>query len=334
MKSSQGLSFLIACIIYICHVMWHIVATDVYYFDRDLESGKLRFGYNDTHNICNNENKIACLYPKTYLPSTSFLSPVYQVLEYRDYLNNREWILNKTNNSNFTVIDSRNQIWYFVQDGEPKPLVQAPIELENMQLSILYYTDAFFYVPNAHLYAMIATISAVIITVLAMFSTLVGMFIHACYYTNFNSVYFPNGNWWYLCNNRYLPWVLWMFFSTVFLGTILIKLAVIKSKMDGSIITLISIMADWSSTGSIIWIIAFILTKKHKADNELSEAEINGIRTSLNTLFLFLSLIPLSIPPIIYVFHTNIFGLDDASLLIGHSYVNMLMGSLDGIKFM
>jgi hypothetical protein len=125
-------------------MIWHVDAvTDRYFFERNLESRELRLTSHDTYNMCDDKKDIACLKPKSFSLSTDFLSPIYHVLEYQDYLNNCESILSETNNSDFTVIDLRNPTWYLVFNGTLKPLEQASDELENAQLSVLYYTDVF-----------------------------------------------------------------------------------------------------------------------------------------------------------------------------------------------
>jgi hypothetical protein len=254
------------------------------------------------------------------------------VLEYHDYLNfnNRELILNKTNNGSFTMINSRNQTWYLVNKGEVKPLVQASDELENEQLSIVYYTDVFSDISYANMYTMGEVTSAVIATASSMIVVLVYM----CRFMRDDThCSFACSCWCYLLNNEYLPWLLWTLSSTIFLGTIWARLVATLSKMDGSIITLISTMAHWGSTGFIIWIMALIL----EADNPehiLLGPEVNEKPTRLN-LNLFLLSLALSLAPvIIYAFDVNILGPDDASLMTGYSYLNTVTNSLDQIKFL
>jgi hypothetical protein len=293
-------------------MVWHVGAMDVYYFERDLESHELKFSYNNTQ-ICSDENKIACLYPQIYSPSTSFLSSVYQVVEYRDYLDNsnRKEILNHTNNGNFIVIDSKNQIWYLVQDGgEPKPLVQVSNELGNMQLSILYYTDVLSHFPNAYLYATIAAILTTIAAIFVMILVFICMSKSMCddisympkpfgdnipcmSKSMYDDIHHGIG---YLFKNQYLPWFLWMLYSTLFSAIILNNFVVVKSQMDGWwSSTLISTMANWSSASFIVWITVLTLTKEHKINDEepdeLSEAEINEEPTRLELCIPFLGLI-------------------------------------------
>jgi hypothetical protein len=97
------------------------------------------------------------------------------MLEYQDYINHRDLILNKTNNGNFTAMDSGNQIWYLIHNGESKPLEKSSEELENVQLSIVYYTDIFSGFPDAKLYTMGATALATITTAFAMILAFVYM---------------------------------------------------------------------------------------------------------------------------------------------------------------
>jgi hypothetical protein len=303
--------------IYLCHLIWHVdTVTDVYFFERDLESRELRFSHDDISNTCSGKKAAACLYPPTFSPSTN-LSQIYQVLEYQDYLNlnNRELILKKANNSSFTIIDSRNQVWYLVYKGEPKLLKEASDELENLQLSIFYYTDVFFDIPDAHLYATIATILA---TMAAAFSTVFSAFsILQKYIYRYDGRYDTSYGFACSLNDWYLPLVLWMLFSTILSGTKLGRLITVESKMDGSMIALISTMANWGSTGFIIW------TAIYKAKS-----------TILNFCLLILALIMSFVPVIIYVFYANVFGQDDASLLTGYSYINTVTTSFDRIQLM
>jgi hypothetical protein len=313
LKSSQGMSFYILCFVYICHMIWHVTATDVYFFDRDLESHKLRFDYNNTWDICSEKQDPACVKPKSYLSSTIFL-PIYQVLEL---------ILNKTNNSSFTVFDQQIQTWYLVYNGTSKPLEQASEELKNVQLSIVYYTNMFFLVPYAKLWVIIATTLAILFTMIAMFSALVLMLIRMYDHTD--------DRFKYLLNNRYLPRFLWMFSSTVLFGTILIRLLVtINYRVDEWSIALISTMVSWSSTSFILWIIT------REIDNSLLRLRLvtDKKRGILNLGFLLLALILLLMPVIFSSFDLYILGSDDASLQTGYSYLNTLIEPIDNIKFM
>jgi hypothetical protein len=337
LKNYQCINFLIICIIYVFHTLWHVDAvTDRYFFNRDLESHKLRFDYNNTWDRCSEKKDPACLKPTSY-SSSSVFSSVYQVLEYRDYFNNRELILNKTNNSSFTVFDSKNQIRYLIYNGTSKPLDQISDELDNVQLSIVYSTDVLFNVPHANLYAMIAAALAILMTALAMISVFWSMCNSMDDDVNDLSMCLFK-SWKYLLNHWHLPWVLWMLSFIIFLATTLIRIVAIESQVDGWSIALISTMADWSSTGFIIWIITLMLVRKQKADDILSEPELNENPTRLNLIFLTFVLILLSAPLWIQViiFHSldvNIFGPDDVSLQTGYSYLSTLATSVDRIRW-
>jgi hypothetical protein len=326
LKGSQVINFLVIYIIYVCYIVLHVAATNVYFFERDLISRKLRFSHNDTQNICNNNKDTACLNPSIFSYSTSPLQ-IYQVLEYQDYLNNWEFILEKTNHSNFPVIDPRNQTWYLVYNGEPEPLVPTSDKLETMQLSILYYTDVFFYVPDAHQYTNIAATLAMVVTVSAVIATATAMILRCIYKYNGHDNSYDS----FSCSfsNWYLPWLLWMVCATVFSGAILGRLVVIKSKIDGWYITLISIMANWGSTSFIIW------TLIYKASDILLIYRIKMKSMNWNLFFLLLGLV-LSLAPCIIFFSLDgiVFGADDASLLTGYSYINTVTNSFDGIQFM
>jgi hypothetical protein len=337
--------------IYLCHMLLLVPAMNVYFFDRDLESRELRFSHNDTQDVCSDKNDTICLHPSSFSSVPSLL-PSYQVLEYRDYLNHREFILYIVQNSNFIVTDSKSQINYLVYNGEIKPLAQASDVLENIHLSVLYFTDVFFHVANANLYAMIAAAVAIIASTFSMFSILVLMVGHMFKAIN-KDFQCSCDRLWTLLNGWYLPWSFWMLSSTVFLGTILSRLVVIKSKMDESNITLISTMADWGSTGFIIWTMRVILVMNRppieEEDVDMNEKDLwnqmedvymndkdllNQMFVRLIPYYLSLALVLSLSPRIIYLLNSNILGLDDASLQTGYSYLNTVTGSIDGIRFM
>jgi hypothetical protein len=69
---SQWKSFLTICVVYVFHIMGPVLAIDVYFFDRDLDSGKLRFIHNNTCDICSEKIDITCLKPPSFLNSTDF----------------------------------------------------------------------------------------------------------------------------------------------------------------------------------------------------------------------------------------------------------------------
>jgi hypothetical protein len=336
LKSTQGISFLITFLICICQS----VATDVYLFDRDLESRELRFASkNEALIMCSDPKDPVCLNPPIFSFPT-FLSPIYQVLEYHDYLNYHELVLNKTNNGSFTVMDSRNQTWYLVHHGELKPLKQALDDLENVQLSVLYYTDIFFDFPNAKLYTMGAATAAIIATTLAMILTFVYMCKSMCDEIHDNIICSLN-YYQHLLGSMYLPWFFWMLSSTLFLGTIFIRIVAIKSKGDVWGITVISTMADWDSTGFIIWFIIALGLERRRViiGNTPSGLAIHKnpskpLNLCLLHLPLILPLAPSLMIVIIYLFDATIFGPDDASLLTGYSCISTLMGSFDRTRFM
>jgi hypothetical protein len=329
LKNPQGISLLIVCVVYLCHMIWSVEAvTDMYFFERDIESRQLRLTYHDTSDICNDNEDIACLLkPQAFSFNSSDIIPtVYQVLEYEDYLNQRKSILSQTrNNINFTVFDSRAQTWYLVFKGDinPKPLEQASDELKDVQLYILYYTDVFSGIPSPK----------EIILVIALFTMI---FIAAATITSFVSMikYMRESNkniYERSLHNRYLPWFLWMFSSSVFPITIIIGLSM-TNKMDGCYIALISTMADWGSSGFIIWIIM------REGGIILSRRKIHDQNIVSNPCFLILELvlllIPTLTPAIIYAFNATIFGPDDASQLTGYFYINTMMASINEIKIM
>jgi hypothetical protein len=327
LKDSQGISLLIVCVVYLCHIIWSVEAvTDMYFFERDLESRQLKFSSHNTSDMCDDKDNIACLKPQVFSFNLSdTLSSVYQVLEYEDYLNKREFILSETkNNINFTVFDSRTQTWYLVFKGDikPKPLEQASDELEDVQLSILYYTDVFFDISNPSKYIIMVAACTPIFIAFAMVTSFISMIRFMCEPNK--SIYERS------LHNRYLPWFLWMFSSLVFPVTIIIERSMIK-KMDGCYIALISTMADWGSSGFIIWIImreGGIIPSRLEISKEL--------RTNLCFLILelVLLLIPTLTPAIIYAFNRTIFGPDDASRLTGYFYINTMMASINEIKIM
>jgi hypothetical protein len=347
LKDSQGISLLIVCVVYLCHIIWSVEAvTDMYFFERDLESRQLKFSSHNTSDMCDDKDNIACLKPQVFSFNLSdTLSSVYQVLEYEDYLNKREFILSETkNNINFTVFDSRTQTWYLVFKGDikPKPLEQASDELEDVQLSILYYTDVFFDISNPSEYIiMTALVVPPLFIILATVTSFISMIRFMCEPNK--SIYERS------LHNRYLPWFLWMFSSLVFPITIMIELLRIK-KMDGCYIALISTMADWSSAGFIIWIIMrergniiskFEITRwttMHEGGKIPPKHKISDEHTRLNLRFLILELVlllvPTLIPAIIYAFNRTIFGPDDASQLTGYFYINTTMASINEIKIM
>jgi hypothetical protein len=322
-KNPQEISLLIVCVVYLCHMIWSVdAATDRYFFDRDLESRQLRLTYHNTSDMCNDNEDIACLKPQSFPLYSTFVSPIYQILEYEDYLNNHEFILNKTNNSSFTVFDPRNQTWHLVFNGNIKPLEQASDELENVQLSILYYTDVFFDISNAIEYAMAAALSTMIVTVLATVMSFASMI---KYRRESTDVIYERS-----LHNPYLPSFLWMFSSLVFLVTIISRVATKKSKMDEWYIALISTMADWGSSGFIIWTII------REKDITLSRYGVpkEARRLNLPIFELVLLLVPTLAPTFIYAFDARIFGPDDASLVTGYSYINTMTASINEIGLM
>jgi hypothetical protein len=348
LKNPQGISILIVCIAYLCHMIWSVdAATDRYFFDRDIESRQLRLTYHDTSNICNNNEDIACLIkPQAFSFNSSDIIPtVYQVLEYEDYLNQREDILSQTSsNIDFTVFDSRTQTWYLVSKGDinPKPLEQASDELKDVQLSILYYTDVFSDIPSPNQAILWIAILTMIFIAATTFISFVSMIKYMCKPDKKN-IYERS------LNNRYLPWFLWMLSSLVFPITAMIELFKIN-KMDGCYIALISTMADWGSSGFIIWTImrdGDIIPSKleitrcittHEGSEILQTKKNSDEHTRFDFCFLILELVlllvPILAPVIIYAFNRTIFGPDDASQLTGYLYINTMMASINEIKIM
>jgi hypothetical protein len=329
LKNPQGISLLIVCVVYLCHIIWSVEAvTDMYFFERDIESRQLRLTYHNTSDMCNDNEDIACLKPQAFLFNlfpTHSIFPVYQVLEYEDYLNQRKSILSETkNNINFTVFDSRTQTWYLVFKGDikHKPLEQASDELKDVQLSILYYTDVFSDIPSPNEIILVIALLTMIFIAATTFISFVSMIRY---------MREPNKNMYERSlHNRYLPWFLWMFSSSVFPITIIIGLSM-TNKMDGCYIALISTMADWGSSGFIIWIIM------REAGIIPSKLDISNEHRRLNLCFileLVLLLVPTLTPAIIYAFDRTIFGPDDASRLTGYFYINTMMASINEIKIM